>query len=79
MEEPGRERERERKGWVGAKLEGVMPKRLDAQGAPSGELDKSGGMALAIMEFRGSERPRTPEKEDWRGSEETELAAAIAY
>lgn len=76
--EPGRERERERKREEGAFSTGVMEKRLDAHAAPSGELFVTGGIFVAMMELRGSARPRMPLKSGVRGSSVTLVAAAKA-
>ena len=60
VEEPGRERDREKKGAAGADVAGVMEKRLEANAAPSGAFDVTGGMRVAMTELRGSARPRMP-------------------
>lgn len=74
--EPGRERDRERKRAEGAFSTGVMENRLDAQAAPSGALLVTGGIFSAMMELRGSARPRIPLKSAVRGSSATLVAAA---
>lgn len=78
VEDPGRERERERKGR-GADVEGVMENRLEANAAPSAALDVTGGMREAIMEFRGSARPRIPSNVGERASLVMLFAAARAW
>jgi hypothetical protein len=75
--EPGRERERERKGAAGAEEAGVMEKRLEAKAAPSGALVVTGGMRPAMMELRGRARPRTPLNVGERGSLVMLFAAAV--
>lgn len=74
--EPGRERDKDRNREEGAFSVGVMEKRLDAHAAPSGELSVTGGMFSAMIEFRGSARPRMPWKSEERGSLVTLVAAA---
>lgn len=53
-----------------------MEKRLDAQAAPSGLLLVTGGISYAMMEFRGSARPRMPLKSGARASFWTLFTAA---
>jgi len=76
--EPGRERESERKREEGALEIGVIEKRLEAQAAPSGELLVTGGICSAMMELRGSARPKIPLKSGERSSFVT-LEAAAGY
>lgn len=67
----------ERKRAAGARLEGVMEKRLEGQAAPSGALDVSGGILLAMIELSGKARPRIPVKSGEIGSLDTVSAAAV--
>lgn len=60
----------------GADVDGERLKRLDANTAPSGESDVVGGSCCAMMELRGSARPRMPSNSYSRGSESTVVAAA---
>jgi hypothetical protein len=75
--DPGREREREKKRDEGAELAGVIPRRLDENGAPSRPFPITGVMECAIRESRGRARPRTPLNSCSRGSESTLVAAAV--
>ena len=77
--EPGRERARERKRDDGAVDIGVREKRLDAQTAPSGLLFVTGGISVAMMEFRGRANPSIPLKLGARSSFSTTSAAAKQY
>jgi hypothetical protein len=67
--EPGRSREMERKRAAGASEAGVIPNRFEGKAAPSGVFPITGGICWAMMELRGRARPRTPLKEDDRGSD----------
>jgi hypothetical protein len=63
---------------MGAEHMGVIEKRLDAQAAPLGEFPVTGGMALAMIEFRGLGRARLRTPLNWSesGSFCTSSAAA---
>lgn len=74
--ELGRARDMERKR-AGARLEGVMEKRFEAQAAPSGALLVSGGIVSATMELSGGARPRIPVRTGERGSLDTATTAAV--
>ena len=78
VSEPGRARDSETNRAGGAADAGVMPKRFEGSVAPSGELDVTGGIWEAMMEFIGGARPKTPEKSGSRGSLLTESAAESA-
>jgi hypothetical protein len=75
--DPGRAREIEKKRDEGAEEAGVMPKRLEENGAPSRPFPVTGVMACAMREFRGRARPRMPLNSCSRGSESTLIAAAV--
>lgn len=62
----------------GAAVDGEELNRLDAKTAPSGESDVVGGSCWAMMELRGSARPRMPSNSYSRGSESTVVAAAAS-
>jgi hypothetical protein len=74
--DPGRERESERNRDAGAESTGVMLKRLEVNGAPSGPFPSMGGICWAMIELRGSARPRMPSNSYSSGSESTLVAAA---
>ena len=74
--EPGLDKESERKGETGAKSDGVMEKRLDAQAAPSASFVVTGGREVAMMEFSGRASPKIPLKLVVRGSFSTSVTAA---
>jgi hypothetical protein len=76
-EDPGRERESEKKRDEGADEAGDMPKRLEENGAPSRASPTTGVMAWAMREFKGRARPRMPLNSYSRGSESTLVAAAV--
>jgi hypothetical protein len=75
--DPGRDRVRERKRDEGADPTGVMPNRLEVNGAPSRPFPVTGVMECAIREFEGRARPRMPLKPCSRGSDWTFVAAAV--
>jgi hypothetical protein len=75
--DPGRESESEKKRDEGANPAGVIPKRLEENGAPSRPLPSVGAIAFAMMEFKGRARPRIPLNSCSRGSETTVVAAAV--
>ena len=77
VEEPGRERDREKKGAAGEDVAGEMEKRLEANAAPSGAFEVTGGMRVAIMELRGRARPRIPLNAEERGSLVMLFAATV--
>jgi hypothetical protein len=60
--EPWREREREIKRAEGAEEDGVRENRLEANAAPSGLFEVTGGIVWEIRELRGRARPRMPLK-----------------
>jgi hypothetical protein len=74
--EPGRAKVREKNGCDGAVEAGVMEKRFEENGAPSGLLFSAGGIDCSMTELRGRARPRMPVKSELRGSSDTVLAAA---
>ena len=74
--DPGRARESERKRDEGAEIAGEMPKRLDANGAPSRPFPVTGVICCAMTELRGRARPRMPLNSCSRGSESTLVAEA---
>ena len=74
--DPGRERESERNRDAGAVSTGVIPKRLEGNAAPSGPFPSTGGICSAMIELRGSARPRMPSNSYSSGSESTLVAAA---
>jgi len=74
--DPGRERESEKKRDDGAEMAGVMPKRLEENGAPSRLFPVTGVITCAMRELTGRARPRMPLNPCSRGSESTLVAAA---
>jgi hypothetical protein len=74
--DPGRERESEKKRDEGAEPAGVMPKRLEENGAPSRPFPVVGIISSAIRELAGRARPKMPLNPCSRGSESTLVAAA---
>ena len=54
----------------------MREKRLDAQAAPSGLLFVTGGISVAMIEFRGRAKPKMPLKLGARPSFSTSFAAA---
>lgn len=75
--DPGRDRVNERKRAEGADPTGVMPNRLEVNGAPSRPFPVTGVMECAIREFEGRARPRMPLNSCSRGSDWTFVAAAV--
>jgi hypothetical protein len=74
--DPGRSRESEKKRDEGANPAGVIPKRLEDNGAPSRTFPSVGAIDCAMTEFKGRARPRMPLNSCSSGSETTLVAAA---
>lgn len=72
LSDPGRERARDRKGDDGAV---VMENRLEAQAGPTDVV--AGERVAAIIELRGSAKPRIPLKLGVNGSVLTSVTAAV--
>jgi len=58
-------------------LAGVVENKLEVQTAPSGLLLVTGGILVAMIELRGSAKPRIPLKLGDNGSMLTSVTAAV--
>lgn len=76
LSDPGRDSARLRNREAELSDVDVMEKRFNAQAAPSGAFDVTGGIQAAMMLLRGSVNPSMPLNLEERGSESTYDAAA---
>ena len=75
--DPGRDRLNEKKRDGGADPTGVMPNRLEVNGAPPRPFPVTGATEGVMRESEGRARPRMPLNSCSRGSDWTLVAAAV--